>query len=134
MCPKKSRNVVHKCVAILSCLSVFPAFLNDIEKAAVVTPPLPPSLRLFGRILAFNQVLTNADTPEQAETARKLGAQGIGLCRTEHMFFDPTRISAMRAMIVAEDKAERIQHLDTLSEFQRADITDMLKCVLLYSG
>lgn len=73
------------------------------------------------------QVLTNADTPDQAANARKLGAQGIGLCRTEHMFFDPNRINAMRAMIVSENKEERLQHLKTLSGFQRADIADMLK-------
>nr|AIT69956.1 pyruvate orthophosphate dikinase [Dictyopteris undulata] len=73
------------------------------------------------------KVLTNADTPEQAATARSLGAQGIGLCRTEHMFFDPNRINAMRAMIVSEDKPERLEHLETLSEFQRSDIAAMLK-------
>lgn len=82
-----------------------------------------PCLRLRPRV----QVLTNADTPEQAATARGLGAQGIGLCRTEHMFFDPKRINSMRAMIVSEDKPERLQHLETLSEFQRSDISAMLK-------
>jgi pyruvate,orthophosphate dikinase len=48
-------------------------------------------------------VRTNADTPEDSARAREFGAQGIGLCRTEHMFFDPERILAMREMILAED-------------------------------
>lgn len=73
------------------------------------------------------KVLTNADTPEQAATARSLGAQGIGLCRSEHMFFDPERISAIRAMIVSEEKEERIRHLDTMAVFQREDIKGILK-------
>lgn len=95
---------------------IVPMLLLDTQKV-----PHPPSF------LHTLQVLTNADTPEQAATARGLGAQGIGLCRTEHMFFDPKRITAMRAMIVAEDKPERLQHLSTLSEFQRSDIAAMLK-------
>ncbi|CAN0186676.1 unnamed protein product, partial [Hapterophycus canaliculatus] len=73
------------------------------------------------------QVLTNADTPEQAKTARSLGAQGIGLCRSEHMFFAPERISAMRAMIVSEEKKERLEHLETMGAFQRDDIAKILE-------
>ena len=53
------------------------------------------------------KVRTNAETPLDAETARKFGAEGIGLCRTEHMFFDPARISAVRQMIMANDEAGR---------------------------
>ncbi len=53
------------------------------------------------------KVRTNAETPQDAETARKFGAEGIGLCRTEHMFFDPERISAVRQMILADDEAGR---------------------------
>ncbi|CAM9471465.1 unnamed protein product [Chrysoparadoxa australica] len=70
-------------------------------------------------------VLTNADTPHDAATAKSWGATGIGLCRTEHMFFDPARIDAMRAMIMSEDLAERQMHLDKLFEFQRADMKAM---------
>eukprot|EP00903_Cladosiphon_okamuranus_P013193 g12305.t1 len=73
------------------------------------------------------KVLTNADTPEQASTARSLGAQGIGLCRSEHMFFAPERISAMRAMIVSTEKAERLEHLATMAKFQAEDIAAILK-------
>ncbi|CAN0518873.1 unnamed protein product, partial [Ectocarpus sp. 12 AP-2014] len=73
------------------------------------------------------KILTNADTPEQAATARGLGAQGIGLCRSEHMFFAPERISAMRAMIVSEKKKERLEHLETMAAFQSEDISSILK-------
>jgi pyruvate,orthophosphate dikinase len=66
-------------------------------------------------------VRTNADTPEDAERARQFGAEGIGLCRTEHMFFDETRINAMREMIVAETPAAREAALKKLLPFQRKD-------------
>jgi len=67
------------------------------------------------------QVRTNADTPEDARKARDFGAQGIGLCRTEHMFFDKARISAMREMILAEDTPSREKALDKLLPLQRDD-------------
>jgi len=66
-------------------------------------------------------VRTNADAPGDAERARKFGAQGIGLCRTEHMFFEGPRISAMREMILAETKADREKALAKLLPFQRDD-------------
>ncbi|MEO1008266.1 MAG: pyruvate, phosphate dikinase [Planctomycetota bacterium] len=66
-------------------------------------------------------VRTNADTPEDARRARDFGAQGIGLCRTEHMFFEGERISAMREMILAETQEAREEALDTLLPFQRDD-------------
>jgi pyruvate,orthophosphate dikinase len=66
-------------------------------------------------------VRTNADTPVDAERARSFGAQGIGLCRTEHMFFEGERIAAMREMIVAEDKESRERALQKLLPYQRAD-------------
>src|SRR5476649_473397 len=52
-------------------------------------------------------IQTNADTPQDARVARKFGAEGIGLCRTEHMFFDTERIDAVREMIVADSRADR---------------------------
>ena len=67
------------------------------------------------------KVRTNAETPLDAETARKFGAEGIGLCRTEHMFFDPTRILNMRQMILAKDVGGRKAALDKLLPFQRSD-------------
>jgi len=66
-------------------------------------------------------VRTNADTPEDAKRARSFGAQGIGLCRTEHMFFEGERISAMRQMILAETEADRRKALSKLLPFQRKD-------------
>ncbi len=66
-------------------------------------------------------VRTNAETPEDVATARKFGAEGIGLCRTEHMFFDAERITAIREMIVAENKHGRKKAIDKLLPFQRED-------------
>jgi pyruvate,orthophosphate dikinase len=70
-------------------------------------------------------VRANAETPLDAETARKYGAEGIGLCRTEHMFFDPTRISAVRQMIMAPDEAGRRAALSRLLPFQREDFRQL---------
>ena len=67
------------------------------------------------------KVRTNADTPEDAKRAREFGAQGIGLCRTEHMFFDENRIGAMREMIVADSQKDRAKALKKLLPFQRKD-------------
>ena len=72
-------------------------------------------------------VRANAETPLDAETARKFGAEGIGLCRTEHMFFDPERIGAVRQMIMADDEAGRRAALDRLLPFQRADFRDLFR-------
>jgi len=66
-------------------------------------------------------VRANAETPLDAETARKFGAEGIGLCRTEHMFFDPERIGAVRQMIMASSEADRRQAVSRLLPFQRED-------------
>ena len=72
-------------------------------------------------------VRTNAETPLDAETARKFGAEGIGLSRTEHMFFDPARIGAVRQMIMANDLEGRRAALDKLLPFQRQDFTDLFR-------
>ena len=71
------------------------------------------------------KVRTNADTPADARTARRFGAEGIGLCRTEHMFFDGGRIVAMREMIVAEDEAGRRVALAKILPMQRADFVEL---------
>lgn len=72
-------------------------------------------------------VRTNAETPHDAETARKFGAEGIGLCRTEHMFFDAERIIAMREMIVADSKQKRENALAKLLPMQRKDFEDIFR-------
>lgn len=69
------------------------------------------------------KVRTNAETPADCKMARQFGAEGIGLCRTEHMFFDASRISAVRQMILAEDERGRRKALDQLLPEQRADFT-----------
>jgi pyruvate,orthophosphate dikinase len=71
------------------------------------------------------KVRANAETPNDAATARKFGAEGIGLCRTEHMFFDPQRILAVREMILAGDEKGRRVALAKLLPFQRQDFIDL---------
>ncbi len=73
------------------------------------------------------RVRANAETPLDAETARKFGAEGIGLCRTEHMFFDPARISAVRQMIMAHDEAGRRAALEKLLPYQRDDFIALFR-------
>jgi pyruvate,orthophosphate dikinase len=85
----------------------------------------------FGKLMGWADdvrvlnVRTNAETPRDAETARKFGAEGIGLCRTEHMFFDPQRIVHMRQMILATEEADRRAALVNLLPYQRQDFIDI---------
>ena len=74
-------------------------------------------------------IRTNADSPKDAAQARAFGAEGIGLTRTEHMFFDPERIKAMREMIVAENEADRRKAVMKLLPFQRNDFYGILKAM-----
>ena len=85
----------------------------------------------FGRLMEWADkarrmsVRTNADTPQDARAARSFGAEGIGLCRTEHMFFEGDRIHVMREMILAEDEQGRRAALDGLLPMQRSDFTEL---------
>ena len=87
----------------------------------------------FGTLMAWAdevrrlRVRTNAETPLDADTARRFGAEGIGLCRTEHMFFDPARIGAVRQMIMASDTAGREAALARLLPFQRQDFSELFR-------
>ena len=87
----------------------------------------------FGELVAWAdglrslKVRANADTPIDARTARAFGAEGVGLCRTEHMFFDEKRIEAMREMILADDTAGRQAALDKLLPFQRTDFVGIFR-------
>ncbi len=97
-------------------------------------PTVQPELSgTFARLMEWAdevrqlEVRCNADTPADARTAREFGAQGIGLCRTEHMFFDAERIVAMREMIVAEDEAGRLTALDKLLPMQRQDFIELFR-------
>ena len=73
------------------------------------------------------KVRANAETPLDAKTARGFGAEGIGLCRTEHMFFDETRIAAVREMILADDEAGRRAALAKILPFQRSDFVELFE-------
>jgi pyruvate,orthophosphate dikinase len=73
------------------------------------------------------KVRANAETSLDAKTARQFGAEGIGLCRTEHMFFDPDRIAAVREMILADDKAGRVTALAKILPMQRKDFVELFQ-------
>jgi pyruvate,orthophosphate dikinase len=87
----------------------------------------------FGRFMSWAdaarklKVRTNADTPRDAAQAVKFGAEGIGLCRTEHMFFEGDRIKAMREMIVAKDVESRKKALDKILPYQQRDFEEMFE-------
>jgi len=89
----------------------------------------------FGEIMEWADemrvlgVRTNADTPHDSKAAVDFGAEGIGLCRTEHMFFDEDRISIVRRMIVARDTEDRIDALDELQPIQRDDFIGIFKAM-----
>src|SRR5438874_6440377 len=74
-------------------------------------------------------IRTNADTPEQVANAIAFGAEGVGLCRTEHMFFEGNRIDAMREMILAGTKQEREKALKKLLPFQREDFVGIFEAL-----
>ncbi|MGM0619551.1 MAG: pyruvate, phosphate dikinase, partial [Bacteroidota bacterium] len=78
------------------------------------------------------KVRTNADSPNDAKVARKFGAEGIGLCRTEHMFFEGDRIKAMREMILANNEPERRKALEKLLPYQREDFEGILEAMAGY--
>ena len=89
----------------------------------------------FGRIMAWAdkyrrlKVRTNADTPTDARKARELGAEGIGLCRTEHMFFEESRIAAFREMICSDTVEEREKALDKILPYQQDDFTKLYEAL-----
>ena len=89
----------------------------------------------FGRVMAWAdefrtlKVKTNADTPKDAKKARELGAEGIGLCRTEHMFFESDRIAAFREMICADTVEEREAALDKILPYQQGDFEELYEAL-----
>ncbi|WP_095532264.1 pyruvate, phosphate dikinase [Salinivirga cyanobacteriivorans] len=101
-------------------------------KVATIDPELAGN---FGQIMELAEkytrmdVRTNADTPHDAETAFNFGAKGIGLCRTEHMFFEGDRIKAVREMILANDESGRRKALEKLLPWQREDFEGILKAM-----
>ena len=79
------------------------------------------------------KVRTNADTPRDAKQARKFGAEGIGLCRTEHMFFEEDRIFNFRKMIAAETVSQREEALEKILPYQRGDFEELFRAMAPYS-
>ena len=97
-------------------------------KAAEVSGDFAALMDLCNKYTKLN-VRTNADTPHDAEVARAFGASGIGLCRTEHMFFDAEKIVAMREMILSPDVEGRRKALAKLLPFQKADFKGIFKAM-----
>ena len=108
---------------------------GNIYGELIPTVPADPNSGYFGRIMELSDkyktmgVRTNADTPKDAKQAAAFGAQGIGLCRTEHMFFDPARIGAFREMICAETVEEREAALAKIEPMQQADFEGLFEAL-----
>ena len=108
---------------------------GTIYDCVIPTVPADPNSGYFGRIMKLADkykklgVRTNADTPEDAKRAAELGAQGIGLCRTEHMFFGEGRIDAFREMICSETVEERKAALDKIEPMQQADFEGLFEAL-----
>jgi len=101
-----------------------------LGQAPLVTPELTSDFGTFMKWVDEYRkigVRTNADTPHDSEVARKFGAEGIGLCRTEHMFFAPERISAVREMILADDTEGRKKALAKILPFQKSDFIEIFR-------
>ena len=106
---------------------------GNIYDIMIKTVPADPNSGYFGRIMKLADkykalgVRTNADTPQDAQRAAELGAQGIGLVRTEHMFFGPGRIDKFREMICSETVEERVKALDAIEPMQQADFEGLME-------
>ena len=108
---------------------------GNIYDCLIPTIPADPNSGYFGRIMELADkykalgVRTNADTPKDAKQAAAFGAQGIGLCRTEHMFFDPARIGAFREMICSDTVEEREAALAKIEPMQQADFEGLMEAL-----
>ena len=108
---------------------------GNIYDIMIKTVPADPNSGYFGRIMKLADkykalgVRTNADTPQDAQRAAELGAQGIGLVRTEHMFFGPGRIDKFREMICSETVEERVKALDAIEPMQQADFEGLMEAL-----
>ena len=111
---------------------------GNIYGEIIPTVPADPNSGYFGRIMELADkyktmgVRTNADSPADAKQAVAFGAQGIGLCRTEHMFFDPERIGAFREMICSETVEERENALSKIEPMQQADFEGLFEALSGY--
>ncbi len=108
---------------------------GNIYDCLIKTVPADPNSGYFGRIMRLADkyralgIRTNADTPTDAKRAEELGAQGIGLCRTEHMFFDPERIGAFREMICADTLEDREKALAKIEPMQQKDFEGLMEAL-----
>ena len=108
---------------------------GNIYDCLIPTVPADPNSGYFGRIMELADkykalgVRTNADTPKDAKQAAAFGAQGIGLCRTEHMFFEPARIGAFREMICSDTVEEREAALAKIEPMQQADFEGLFEAL-----
>ena len=108
---------------------------GNIYDCVIKTVPADPNSGYFGRIMRLADkykalgVRTNADTPDDAKRAADLGAQGIGLCRTEHMFFGCGRIEKFREMICSETVEERVKALNDIEPMQQADFEGLMEAL-----
>ena len=108
---------------------------GKIYGCMIKTVPADPNSGYFGRIMKLADkykalgVRTNADSPADAQRAAELGAQGIGLCRTEHMFFEPDRIGAFREMICADTVEERETALAKIEPMQQKDFEGLMEAL-----
>jgi pyruvate,orthophosphate dikinase len=116
-------------------VSTRPSEVMQVLRQKSLKPADAPVYRQFATLLGWADgfrrlgVRANADQPDQAEIAVSFGAQGIGLCRTEHMFFGAGKIEPMREMIVAENEAERRAALDKLLPLQREDFAGLFRAM-----
>ena len=114
-------------------LETKPSEVLQVLLEKTLKPEQSESYHVFERIMTWAdeyrrlRIRTNADQPDQAATAISFGAEGIGLCRTEHMFFEGVRIDAVREMIVATDREGREKALAKLLPMQRADFVGIFK-------
>ncbi|MGE3855790.1 MAG: pyruvate, phosphate dikinase [Dehalococcoidia bacterium] len=106
--------------------------LGALPLAEAVFPPEYDRLMTWVDEARALKVRANADTPEDAERARAFGAEGIGLCRTEHMFFGADRILAVREMILSQTETERRAALEKILPFQRTDFHGILRAMAGY--
>ncbi len=115
-------------------LSTIPSEVVRVTSGSLA-PSLAPLYQSYAELLGWAdevrtlRVRANADTPRDARIARNFGAEGIGLCRTEHMFFEGDRITAMREMIVAREEGGRRRALSKLLPMQRADFEGMFEAM-----
>jgi len=116
-------------------VKVKPSEVIQVLVDETLSPEEAPVYQKFSKLMKWSNkyrklgVRTNADTPKDSEAARKFGAEGIGLCRTEHMFFEGDRIDAMREMIISEKEEERKKALEKILPMQKEDFKGIYKAM-----